>query len=251
DVDSDTEALDEPRVFVHLVETGLGQGNRVGEEPAPPTHGEADPPTRSPVERRRRRLERGRQEHRGRAAEAPYGVGGGEPPAPRARIRDEDVGERLIAQDRRPRARQPEPFAVERRAERATGRQPHHGGPQPVRPPDASTREPPSGSRLTARIRFASQHSASAYTAVRTGTPGAHSLTALTTAAASSGRWAPVATTRCARRSAASGSRRGPAGRSAPLPHGFRARAITISRSFLSVRCWNASSRTTAVTPNR
>src|SRR2546428_354629 len=141
DVDRDPEALDEPHVFVHLVETGLGQGNRLGEEPAPPTHGEADPPARSPVERRRRRLERGRQEHRGRAAEAPYGVGGGEPPAPRARIRDEDVGERLIAQDRRPRARQQEPFAVERLAERANGGPPPPRGPPPVPHPN----DPPFG----------------------------------------------------------------------------------------------------------
>ena len=132
DVDRDAEALDEPRVFVHLVKTGLGQLDRVGEEPAPPTHREADPPARSPVERRCRRLERGWQKQRRVATEAPYGVGGGETPAPRARIRDEHVGERLAAEDRRPRARQQEPPAVERLAEGADRGHRHHGVPQPV-----------------------------------------------------------------------------------------------------------------------
>src|SRR5207245_756447 len=123
-------------VFVHLVETGLGQGNRLGEEPAPPTQGEADPPARSPVERRRRRLERGRQEHRGRAPEAPYGVGGGEPPAPRARIRDENVGER------RPARR----ASRSRRACTSGGRR-TRGTAGPRRPPRRASPRTPAASR--------------------------------------------------------------------------------------------------------
>src|SRR5262249_1689960 len=118
-------------------------------------------------------------------------------------------------------------------------------------PANADRRLPASSEICTDRMRPASQHSAGTRVAVTTGTRGACSSTASATSRASPRSEAPVATTRSARERASSGSRSGPAGRRRPLPQGRRARAITISRSFLSVRCWKPSSRTIAVTPKR
>ena len=54
-----------------------------------------------------------------------------------------------------------------------------------------------------------------------------------------------------ARRSAVSGSRRRPRGRTCSKPNGLVASTTTMSRSRATRRCWNPSSRSTASTPSR
>jgi len=80
----------------------LGKRERVGEGQAAAAGVEADAAARAPVPCRQRRLDGVGQQDGGVGREAAHDVGGGEPSEPRARIRDQRIGESLPTEQRRP-----------------------------------------------------------------------------------------------------------------------------------------------------
>ena len=123
------------QILVDLMRARRRHRERVGEEESAAAAIEADAPARAPVPRGQCGLERVRQQQRGLRRELSHRVRGGQARRPRARIRQQRVGQALPREQRRPRPGQRDARLRERVAQRAHGGHGHDGIAEPIGQP--------------------------------------------------------------------------------------------------------------------